>query len=109
MPGPDETVWCMNTTIERQPDGTWRGWVDPLDASGPERIRVEVSGETADDLRVALFAAIARIEFEHGPEVAEEWQRAHARPFLARQVPAREWPPSSGIHRGLDFEPLAPG
>lgn len=109
-PDPDEPVWLMNTCYERQPDGTWVGWIEPIEsdsASSQERV-LEVRGPTAHDAKLLMGERLTMFLDALGSEAAEEdFKRRYGRTMLYRHVPPVAWPPHGDSWRLLDFPPPA--
>jgi hypothetical protein len=108
-PEPDEIVWLWNTCYEREPDGTWVGWAQPLGSDpddSSERI-FEVRGMTPMDAKILLADRMERFHFEAAmSDRIDDWralQRRYARPMCYRDVPPVQWPPLGDRWRLLDF------
>ena len=100
QPGPDDTVWLFNEVLEQQPDGTWAGWIEPLDPASNRRL-FEINKGTPAEIRDHFITEWCRIE-------KPEWQEfleAHAMPFVNKEIPPNYWPPTSGRYRKLGFLP----
>lgn len=108
VPPPDATVHCYNTVYERAPDGTWKGWLEPLGSRerhhAPELL---VRGPTAEGVRRELGTRIAQRIHEvveaGGDEAAAAFERSYSVPVTKRDIPPVEWPPPAGFHRTLAF------
>ncbi len=109
-PDPDEPVWLMNTCYERQADGSWLGWIEPVasePASSQERA-LEVRGPTAHDAKLLMGERLTMFLDALGSEAAEEdFKRRYGRTMLYRDVPPVAWPPQGDSWRLLDFPPPA--
>ena len=104
QPGPDETVWLFNEVLEEQADGTWLGWIEPLDLSRADRV-MEVRGDTPNDLREQWIVQWCLIIQDQGKPEWEKFLSDHAKPFVRRSLPPIGWPPKSGRYRKLGFLP----
>lgn len=103
QPGPGATVWLFNETLEQQPDGSWRGWIEPLDGSS-ERV-MEVVRDTPEEVRDFWIIEWSRIDQDLGQEEWDRFRELHAKPFVRESLPPIGWPPTSGRYRKLGFLP----
>ena len=111
-PAPDDVVWVFNTVFERQPDGTWLGWLEELGAEmvtlgAPAPVRTprlfEVRCGDPTDCKVALGGKISLHLVALDDDDLERFQSRYAMRFAKRDVPDSPWPPPSGFQRNLDF------
>lgn len=109
-PAPDDVVWLLNTHYERQDDGSWLGWVEPLTHVGTGTDRVfEVRGLSAHDAKLLLGERLSQFFSEIDSEADAEFLRRHGRQFLYRDVPPVAWPPRGDSWCLLDFPPPEEG
>ena len=104
QPGPDDTVWLFNEVLEEQADGTWLGWIEPLDPAAGNRV-MEVRAATPTAVREQWLIQWSLLGQELGKAEWQEFVDAHARPFVRRSLPPIGWPPKSGRYRKLGFLP----
>ncbi len=104
QPGSDDTVWLFNEVLEEQPDGTWLGWIEPLDPTSSGRV-MEVGRATPADIREHWIIQWCLIVQDKGQAEFDKFIAAHAKPFLNSSIPPLGWPPTSGRYRKLGFLP----
>lgn len=98
-----ETVWLFNEVLEQQPDGTWAGWIEPLD--DPSGRVMEVIGDTPEEIKDHWIIEWTRIDQEQGRAAWDEFRTRHAKAFVRASLPPIGWPPTSGKYRKLGFLP----
>lgn len=103
VPSPDTPVQVLNAFYERQTDGSWRAWVEPLGGDEPKQRLFESAGADVDTARDAMCAAyLAHLDGLSEDAVAT-WYLIHAVQVAAhRTYGDRPWPPPTGFCRNLD-------
>ncbi|MGI8794249.1 MAG: hypothetical protein ACR2H3_13925, partial [Acidimicrobiales bacterium] len=56
LPQPDDMVHVINSFYERQADGTWLAWIEPLGGDEPRQRLFVAHGTYADQARDGLAA-----------------------------------------------------
>ena len=105
-PAPDDQVWVGNSFYVQEPDGTWRAWIEPLDAEdGQDHHEIEGRGATATEARDRMRAARRAHTTALGestPEL-EKFYDTHGMYMKAKDVFRRPWPPPDGYWETLAF------
>lgn len=104
LPQPDDTVLCWNAAFERQADGSWRGWLSPINPAVGQTT-IEVRAPSEDGVVTAMFDAIDARLAAFGEDDAGKaaFVEAHGVRVLHRDVPSRDRSGDLDFWRTLDW------